>query len=80
MNEIEVDARISNISNRHENLERILVISLPNASLHIPLNFRLPFLAMARKPQFFLVTPQYRRSCGYTGLGEEKVKIYNLEA
>jgi hypothetical protein len=57
MDEIEMDARISNVSNRHKNLERILVISLPNASLYIPLNLRLPFLAMAGKPQFFFVTP-----------------------
>jgi len=52
-----MDVRISNVSNRHENLERVLFISLPNASLYIPLNLRLPFLAMARKPQFFFIAP-----------------------
>ena len=40
-------ARIANVRDRDEDLERILLIRLPDAPLHLPLNLRLAFLAVA---------------------------------
>lgn len=41
-----VDARISDICNSDEYLERILVINLPDPSFHISFYFRLPLFSM----------------------------------
>lgn len=51
------DARITDIRNGDENLERILLVGFPHASLNVPLDFRLPLLAMTSKPEFLLVAP-----------------------
>lgn len=70
--------RISNICYCYKNLEWVLFIGLSNSALDIPLYFGLSFLAVARKPELLLVTPEYGRPCRHSRLGQQVMQVHNL--
>ena len=57
----EHDARIADVCNCNEDLERVLVIDLPDSTLYIPFDLGLSFLSMSSESEFLLVTPKYAR-------------------